>query len=195
MLNTELKDRVLYYDGDSVVTPDLLLSLINQGLDSEGLYVTEETDDIKEFNALVPAKKRITKKINSRPLNFDWNLPEPYKSWTDQDVIDFIIDAWANECALDDLLSSDDTDVRMYRVNDELTLYKKLDLLPVLRTIIFVINTLRENSVVWGVGRGSSVSSYVLYLIGAHDVDSIKYDLDVNEFLREPSSNTTEQEI
>ena len=83
----------------------------------------------------------------------------------------------------------------MYRVNDELTLYKKLDLLPVLRTIIFVINTLRENSVVWGVGRGSSVSSYVLYLIGAHDVDSIKYDLDVNEFLREPSSNTTEQEI
>ena len=110
-------------------------------------------------------------------------------------IIDFIIDAWANECALDDLLSSDDTDVRMYRVNDELTLYKKLDLLPVLRTIIFVINTLRENSVVWGVGRGSSVSSYVLYLIGAHDVDSIKYDLDVNEFLREPSSNTTEQEI
>ncbi len=195
LLNTELKDRVLYYDGDSVVTPDLLLSLIDQGLDSEGLYVTEETDDIKEFNALVPAKKRITKKTSSRPLNFDWNLPEPYKSWTDQDVIDFIIDAWANECALDDLLSSDDTDVRMYRVNDELTLYKKLDLLPVLRTIIFVINTLRENSVVWGVGRGSSVSSYVLYLIGAHDVDSIKYDLDVNEFLREPSSNTTEQEI
>ena len=75
LLNTELKDRVLYYDGDSVVTPDHLLSLINQGLDSEGLYVTEETDDIKEFNALVPAKKRITKKTNSRPLNFDWNLP------------------------------------------------------------------------------------------------------------------------
>lgn len=196
MHNTQLKDRVLYYDGDSVVTPEHLLSLINMGLNTEGLSVTEETAEIKQFNALVGPKKRITNKTECRPLTFDWNLPEPYKSWSDQDVVDFIIDAWADECALSKPeLSSDDCDKRMYRVNDELTLYKKLELLPVLRTIIFVINTLRENKVVWGVGRGSSVSSYVLYLIGAHDVDSIKYDLDINEFLREPASNTAEQEI
>ena len=35
-----------------------------------------------------------------------------------------------------------------------------------------------------GVGRGSSVASYILYLIGVHRIDSIKYNLDWKEFLR-----------
>jgi DNA polymerase III alpha subunit len=41
-----------------------------------------------------------------------------------------------------------------------------------------------ENHVIWGVGRGSSVASYVLYLLGVHRIDSMFYDLDVSEFLR-----------
>jgi DNA polymerase III alpha subunit len=48
----------------------------------------------------------------------------------------------------------------------------------------YLVDTLRENKVVWGVGRGSSVASYVLYLIGIHKIDSIKYDLDITEFLK-----------
>ena len=63
-------------------------------------------------------------------------------------------------------------------------LYQKLGLIDILRTLIFVINTLIENNIVWGVGRGSSVSSYVLYLIGVHDVDSFQYGLNIEEFLR-----------
>jgi len=47
-----------------------------------------------------------------------------------------------------------------------------------------MVDTFRKNNVVWGVGRGSSVSSYVLYLLGVHRVDSIKYKLNINEFLR-----------
>ncbi len=43
---------------------------------------------------------------------------------------------------------------------------------------------MRDNEVIWGVGRGSSVASYVLYLIGIHKVDSMYYDLPINEFLR-----------
>ena len=56
-----------------------------------------------------------------------------------------------------------------------------LDLLFYLK---YLVDTMRGNSIVWGVGRGSSVASYVLYLLGVHKVDSIKYDLDINEFLR-----------
>lgn len=190
---TELTDRVLYYDGDSVATPEHLLSLINQGLNPEGLFVTEETNEIKQFNALVSSDKRITNKTDVRPLSYDWNIPSPYKTWTEQDVVDHIIDCWAAECVRDTSITSEDSDVRMYRVSSEITLYKKLNLISVLRTIIYVINTLRENKIVWGVGRGSSVSSYVLYLIGAHDVDSVKYDLDFNEFLRAPAPTTTQE--
>jgi DNA polymerase III alpha subunit len=48
----------------------------------------------------------------------------------------------------------------------------------------YVVDTLRANNVVWGVGRGSSVASYVLFIIGVHKIDSVKYDLDWREFLR-----------
>ena len=41
-----------------------------------------------------------------------------------------------------------------------------------------------EHQVIWGVGRGSSVASYVLYKLGVHRVDSMYYDLDPQEFLR-----------
>jgi DNA polymerase III alpha subunit len=44
---------------------------------------------------------------------------------------------------------------------------------------------MREHGVVWGVGRGSSVASYVLFLIGIHKIDSLYYDLPIDEFLKE----------
>jgi DNA polymerase III alpha subunit len=58
--------------------------------------------------------------------------------------------------------------------------------MPILRAITYVINTLQDKNIVWGVGRGSSVSSYVLYILGVHDVDSVKYNLDIADFLRAP---------
>ena len=54
----------------------------------------------------------------------------------------------------------------------------------VLRYMVYLVNFMRENNIVWGVGRGSSVASYVLYLIGVHRIDSIQYGLDWREFLR-----------
>ena len=53
-----------------------------------------------------------------------------------------------------------------------------------LRYLIYLVDVMRENNVVWGVGRGSSVASYILYLIGIHKVDSVKHNLDYTEFLR-----------
>jgi DNA polymerase III alpha subunit len=40
------------------------------------------------------------------------------------------------------------------------------------------------NRLIWGVGRGSSVASYVLYLLGVHRIDSMYYELNPEEFLR-----------
>lgn len=178
MSKTQLKDRTLYYDGDSVVSPDRVIELIDKGY-RDGLFVSEFTDDIKQFNRV--GSRKITTKDAIRPLSFDWNIPEPYKS---MNVVEYVIDKWSQECC--DEFTSEETDLRSKRVSDELHLYKDLNLLPILKAIIFVINTLQYNKIVWGVGRGSSVSSYVLYLIGVHDVDSVKYDLDITDFLRRP---------
>jgi DNA polymerase III alpha subunit len=71
------------------------------------------------------------------------------------------------------------------RVMQELQLFQQNNMIPVLKTMKYVVDTLRKNNVIWGVGRGSSVASYVLYLIGVHKVDSLYYDLPIDEFLKE----------
>lgn len=76
------------------------------------------------------------------------------------------------------------SDVATARVELELDLFRTRNLYPVLQCLIYIIDTMRKNNLVWGVGRGSSVASYVLYLIGVHKIDSIKYNLDIREFLK-----------
>jgi DNA polymerase III alpha subunit len=70
------------------------------------------------------------------------------------------------------------------RLIEELVLFKQNNMIPVLKTMKYVVDTLRANNIVWGVGRGSSVSSYVLYLIGIHKIDSVKYALPIDEFFK-----------
>ena len=78
-----------------------------------------------------------------------------------------------------------ETDEQRDRVSQELELYIKHEIYDVLHVMKYIVDTLRENNVVWGVGRGSSVASYVLYLIGVHKIDSIKYKLPIEEFFKE----------
>ena len=70
------------------------------------------------------------------------------------------------------------------RVEQELDLFRARNLFPVLQLLIYIIDTMRKHNLVWGVGRGSSVASYCLYLIGVHKIDSVKYNLDIREFLK-----------
>ena len=63
-------------------------------------------------------------------------------------------------------------------------MFKDRGLFPVLQLLIYIVDTMRNNNLVWGVGRGSAVSSYVLYILGVHKVNSVKYMLDIQEFLK-----------
>lgn len=76
------------------------------------------------------------------------------------------------------------TQAELQRVGEELLLYQEKDLFDLLKFLKYLIDTLKTNNVIWGVGRGSSVSSYVLYLLGVHRINSMYYDLDIREFLR-----------
>jgi len=98
----------------------------------------------------------------------DWNMPDKYKNL---DIAKYLLDL----CK---------TDVELQRVGKELLLYQQRDMFKLLCFLVYLVDTMRDNDVVWGVGRGSSVASYVLYLIGVHKIDSIYYNLDVDEFLR-----------
>lgn len=176
--NTELKTRTLWYDGDSTISESEIVKMLTIGLPVDGMFVEKLTSDISRYNKLVPPDQRIGVKTEVRGLTFDWNIPSEYKQL---DLIEYCNEALETYCSG---MMEDERNVRFVRVARELSLYFQLGLQDVLRTLIFIINTLRANNIVWGVGRGSSVSSYVLYLIGVHDVDSVKYELDITDFLR-----------
>jgi len=63
--------------------------------------------------------------------------------------------------------------------------YKKYNMLDVLKFLKYLVDFMQQENLVFGVGRGSSVASYVLFLLGVHRIDSIKYNLDITEFLKE----------
>jgi DNA polymerase III alpha subunit len=82
------------------------------------------------------------------------------------------------------VLSKTQNEQQKQRVLQELGMFVERGMENVLKFMVYLVDTMRKNNIVWGVGRGSSVSSYVLYLIGIHKVDSIKFNLDIKEFLR-----------
>lgn len=97
----------------------------------------------------------------------DWAMPEDYKNL---DIEQFLVTACPKE--------------NYQRLIEELQEYQTRDMINLLRWLKYFVDTCRQNNVFWGVGRGSSVASYVLYLIGVHKIDSLKYNLDWREFLR-----------
>ena len=97
-----------------------------------------------------------------------WHMPDRYKQL---DIAEHLI----TMC---------DTPEKLQRVGHELLLYQERGLFDLLRYLKYLVDVMRDNHVIWGVGRGSSTASYVLYLLGVHQIDSMHYDLDVDEFLR-----------
>ncbi len=97
----------------------------------------------------------------------DWFIPEEYKNL---DIEGFLVHVCPKE--------------NYQRLIEELQEFRARNMLDLLRWLKYFVDTCRANNVVWGVGRGSSVASYVLYLIGVHRIDSLKYKLDWRDFLR-----------
>jgi DNA polymerase III alpha subunit len=77
-----------------------------------------------------------------------------------------------------------ETEEQIQRVSEELEAYVQHSMYDLLHYLKYLVDTLEENNLLWGVGRGSSVASYVLFLLGVHSIDSMKYNLDWREFLR-----------
>jgi len=97
-----------------------------------------------------------------------WFMPDQYR---DMDIAAHVLDL----CT---------TQEQLQRVGQELLMFQERGLLDLLRYLKYLVDVMRDNRVIWGVGRGSSVASYVLYLMGVHRIDSLYYDLDPGEFLR-----------
>ena len=98
----------------------------------------------------------------------DWLIPKEYKT---MDIAKWVLD----QCKDQDQLQ---------RVGAELLEFQRRNMMDLLRWLKYFVDYCRDNKILWGVGRGSSVASYVLYLIGVHKIDPLKYNLDWQDFLR-----------
>src|SRR5210317_1466253 len=156
-----------------------LIDMIYSGhADKVHVVLCDANDDIDKFNAAMEEQgfDKLQKYI---PLDVDqktfdsvcqseWFMPEKYKN---MDIAEYL----QSKCT---------TQEELTRYFEEYAEFNKRGMLPLLRYMIYLVDYMRENNIVWGVGRGSSVASYVLYLIGVHRINSIQYDLDWREFLR-----------
>jgi DNA polymerase III alpha subunit len=171
-VTTDQYGRVIYNRHD-------LYELLYQGVDLSKLDQVEWHEDFDKYNAALTLNHLSDSPL--QPLNnysvdvseFDiehqrkWFVPDEYMK---MDICSYV----KNKTPL----------ARMKRVETELELYDKYELLDVLRLCVYLVDQMRKHNVVWGVGRGSSVASYVLYVIGIHKIDSEKYGLDIREFLK-----------
>jgi DNA polymerase III alpha subunit len=127
------------------------------------LYVTGK---IADYDGKIPS---ISPEEFHKSNQDTWFMPNEYKCFN---IHQFLIDSCKN-------------DEELARIAYEIGVYEERNLLPLLRYIKYLVDTMRENKIVWGVGRGSASASYVLFKIGIHKIDSIKFRLDVSEFFKE----------
>lgn len=164
--------------GQAILTSDNLRDLLLQGKNINRSNIVND-EEIELFNKYQEAllKETITLSEEADNISYDkfhencsneWLFPAKYQS------ID--VHKWL----LDKCKTSEEID----RVEQEYLLYEERDLVMLLRLFIFVVDYFRKNNFVWGIGRGSSVNSYILYLIGIHRVDSILYELRIEDFLK-----------
>lgn len=147
--------------------PDADLS--NYNLESPELHNSAVKKNYSDINTLdqLPALDMLPELWHKENQKC-WLMPDSYQQF---DVAKWVLD----QCL---------TDEEIQRAGAELLVYAERNLLDMLCYIKYLVDTMRENSIVWGVGRGSSVASFVLYKIGVHRINSLYYDLDFNEFMR-----------
>jgi DNA polymerase III alpha subunit len=146
-------------------TEELIQGVLRHGPDILGQCLT--SDDLSIYLSRVESE-RLPYPIP--PTTIDpkhWFIPDDYCP----NLVEFLY----GQCT---------TSEQTQRVNQELELFIKNGMYDLLHVMKYVVDTLRANNVVWGVGRGSSVASYVLHLIGVHKIDSIKYNIPIEEFFK-----------
>ncbi len=161
--------------GIPVFSADDIFNLIYQGnVNALEKILAEPSAEVNEFNLNsdnISIKQYspldLSQETFDAAMQRNWFMPDEYK---DMDIESFLVSVCPKQ--------------NYQRLIEELQEFRARNMLDLLRWLKYFVDTCRANNVVWGVGRGSSVASYVLFLLGVHRIDSIKYNLDWQEFLR-----------
>ena len=169
---------------------DLIDMIYSGHVDKCHVVLCDPSDDIEKFNAamreqyLPELTKYIPIDVDQKEfdgaLQSEWFMPQEYKDLELEMHLFVKVQEQLQNASSKDVFNS----AQWKRVEEELEAFEERGMEDLLRYMIYLVDFMRENNIVWGVGRGSSVASYVLYLIGVHRINSIQYGLDWREFLR-----------
>ena len=167
--------------GEAIVdNEDVFTALYNGVLLKLDSLNFDDLKEIEKFNQAIDknadpiSKLKIYQEPTVSKSEYDqgnqenWFMPEEYKNF---EIVEYLLDKTTNEG-------------EYQRVVEELKLFYQHNMIDVLKYLKYLVDTMRSNNIVWGVGRGSSVASYCLYLLGVHKVNSLNYSLDIREFLK-----------
>lgn len=164
--------------GQLIYNQNDLVDLLMQGHDISKLssLMIDDSVSVTSINSIINQPPELVPYIESNEtleefdtrLQRNWYMPDTYKNL---DIAEYV-------------LSLCTTEEQLQRVGQELLLYADRELFDLLRYLKYLVDVMTDHNIIWGVGRGSSVSSYVLYLLKVHRIDSIYYNLDIGEFLR-----------
>ena len=100
--------------------------------------------DLDQLQTVPSRPSRAT--FDQQQIN-NWYMPQKYY---EINVLQWLLDKCQN-------------DEEKMRVQTEYSLFEKKKFIRVLQFLIYFIDTLRANNIIWGVGRGSSVASFCLF--------------------------------
>lgn len=170
---------------------DLINMIYSGHADKIHVVLCDPNDDVDKFNTAMeeqglPAlQKYIPLDVDTKTFDSvcqgEWFMPEEYKVY---DLLSFFDVSVARETGFPISNLGYMKTPEYARMKEELKAFQERDLIQLLRYMKYLVDFMRKNNIVWGVGRGSSVASYILYLIGVHRINPIQYDLDWREFLR-----------
>jgi len=171
----DLGNRIIHDDGTVVCKQDAIIELLYAGHDVSNVLCDNLDDDVewKHANKICDTTIQGLTYVDA-PIYNDvdwfqyWLTPEPYAS------ID--LKEWS--------LSKCKTQQEIDRVLLEVDELQNRNMVPVMRHLIYCVDVWRKHNMFWGVGRGSSVCSFVLYLIGINRINPLEYDLDLKEWLK-----------
>lgn len=162
--------QIIYNENDvcNLMLQDPTRSIKNMFVDKEinftDMFVN--LDDLPKLVKYTNSDSTVNEFDNINQNN--WHMPIEYKNF---DIAKFVLDQCKNE-------------EELQRAGQELLLFQERGMFVLLQYLKYLVDTMRKYNIVWGVGRGSSVASFVLFLIGVHKINSCYYDLSIDEFLK-----------
>lgn len=172
----DLDDRIVTDTGSVVAKYELLLHRAFSGEPFVDLP-TVDHPDVHRYVRRSGKRMRIWhddgKITGPSPNSYAWNIPEEYQA---VDIAKLCVDIAESRGYTSDEYAN--------RLADELALIEDRQMVEFFRCLVYITDTFRRENVVWGVGRGSSCASLVLFLLGVNKVDPVKYNIQMEEFYK-----------